>query len=59
MNDINKNEEKYAILCKKIKSKEKNYEHKMQEMNLKAEQDKFINRLINEPTDSRSRSSKK
>ncbi len=58
MNDINRNEEKYALLCQKIKSKEKTYEKKMQDMNLKVEQDKFIKRLINESGDSRNLSLK-
>jgi hypothetical protein len=52
MNDINQKEKKYAQLCGKIKQKEQTYEHKMQEMNLKAEQDKFINKLINESSSS-------
>ncbi len=59
MQDINDKEKKYEKLCGKIKSKERNYEHKMQELNLKAEQDKFINKLMNEPSHQRHKTLKK
>ena len=46
-------EKKYAQLCGKIKQKELSYEHKMQELNLKVEQDKYISKLINEQTNNK------
>jgi hypothetical protein len=48
LEDVAQKEKKYAQLCGKIKQKEQNYEHKMQELNLKVEQDKYISKLIND-----------
>lgn len=59
MQDMNHKEKMYEKLCGKIKSKERSYEHKMQELDLKAEQDKFINKLINEPSHQRHKTGKK
>lgn len=49
----------YDELYGKIKKKERNFEHKIQEMNLKAEQDKFINKLMNEHSHQRPKTAKK
>ena len=58
MQDIVKKEKKYSELCNKIKEKEKSYEDKMKEMNLNLEQDKYINQIINQNTNSNSSRSK-
>lgn len=50
LQDILQKEKKYTQLCGKIKQKEQSYEHKMQELNLKVEQDKFISKLLNDQT---------
>ncbi len=49
----------YAQLWGKIKEKEKSYEHKMHEINLKMEQDKYINKLLVDQTNTKSKSKKK
>lgn len=48
LQDIIEKEKKYSQLCGKVKQKEQSYEHKMQELNLKVEQDKFISKLLND-----------
>ena len=55
LQDVVQKEKKYAQLCGKIKQKELSYEHKMQELNLKVEQDKYISKLINEQTSTKSK----
>lgn len=47
---MNQREDKYSQLCGRIKQKELDYEHKIEELNLKLEQDKYINKLINDKT---------
>ena len=49
LQDIIEKEKKYTHLYGKLKSKELDYENKIQEINLNIEQDKYINELINEP----------
>jgi len=46
LQDIEHKEKKYKQLCGKIKQKEETYEYKVQELNLKLEQDKYINQLL-------------
>lgn len=48
LQDILQKEKKYTQLCGKIKQKEQSYEHKMQELNLKVEQDKFLSKLLSD-----------
>lgn len=52
--DILQKEKKYNQLCGKVKQKEQSYEHKMQELNLKLEQDKFISKMLNDRSSSAS-----
>ena len=59
MQDIIQKEKKYSQLCGRIKLKEQSYEHQMQELNLKVEQEKFISKLINEPINSKAKCVKK
>lgn len=42
-------DKKYSELVTKLKKKEQTFENEIQEMNLKLEQDKYINQLLNEP----------
>ena len=58
LEDVVQKEKKYAQLCGKIKQKEQNYEHKMQELNLKVEQDKYISKLINDNSTSKPKTKK-
>jgi hypothetical protein len=57
LQDIFEKEKRYSALCSKIKERELNYEYKVQELNLKMEQDKYINQLINQKTSLNSGSS--
>ena len=52
VHDIAKKEKKYNELCNKIKQKEQSFAHKIEDMNLNLEQDKFIDQVINQRSSS-------
>ena len=54
MEGMKQKEKKFSELCSKFKKKEQNFENEIQEMNLKLEQDKYINQLLSEPPPPRS-----
>lgn len=46
--ELNERENKYSEACNKARQKERDYEKKMEELNLKSEQEKYVNNLLNE-----------
>lgn len=48
MNGMNQKESVFTELCDQVKKREIDYENKLDELNLKAEQEKYIKSLLNE-----------
>ena len=59
LNEINEKDKLYSQLFTKVKQNEIKNEQKMYELNLKLEQDKYINQLINQKTNSKTTKSTK
>ena len=58
LQDVVSKEKKYTKLFDKIKQKEQTYEQNLEEINLKLEQEKYINKLFNENPTSQHKSKK-
>lgn len=48
MNGMNQKESVFTELCDQVKKREIDYENKLDELNLKAEQEKYIKSLLND-----------
>lgn len=57
--DMVEKEKRFSEMWGKIKQKEKSYEQKVHEMNLKIEQDKYINRLLDNQSNTKLKPKKK